>query len=388
MDGDFTMWTAPPSKNSTGSSLHIFVPRWMNRSDRNAQNSNAKALLSRFSDPQVRWTAIAGEDPVPSVVKNSIHILKLSRSHFWPYELLFSYQRRFDAVFYPGVMWPDEFGLKLRRAIGRHIPVITTMEGILADSSDVTRLSEHFGHPIFSQPGVEYAVPRIRWLYQNSDHIIAISPFLAKVGEILYGNKVSYLPLGIDTRIFHSDGRQEPARCRVVTAGTVKGSKNPELFLELAARYKDADFMWFGDGQSRSFLIEKAKSAGLSNLSFPGSLPAEELAHEFRNASIFVLTSRSEGVPKVTQEAAACGLPVVLNGFFEAPSVVHEQNGLVAWSDEEISEHVGRLIQDSTLRTSMGQKGAEMANSWDWNRIAPQWEQVILNVARSAISAV
>lgn len=381
------MQTAPGSENSTNP-LHIFVPRWMNLSDRNAQNSNAKALLSRFSDPRVRWTAITGEEPLPSVAKNGVAIRRLSRSHLWPYELLFAYQRRFDAIFYPGVMWPDELGLKARRVFGRHIPVITTMEGVLADSGDVTRLSEHLGHPIFSQPGVEYAVPRIRWLFTDSDHIIAISPFLAKVAEFLYGKKVSYLPLGIDIEIFHSYGRQEPDRIRVVTAGTVKGSKNPELFLQLARRYKGVDFVWFGDGQSRSDLIEKATSMGLANLSFPGSLAAEKLAHEFRNSSIFVLTSRSEGVPKVTQEAAACGLPVVLNGFFEAPSVMHEQNGLVAWSDEELVEDVGRLIQDSSLRARMGQTGANMAKNWDWHHIAPQWEQVIIERVRTAGSAV
>lgn len=377
------MRTSPDPENSTNSSssVHIFVPRWMNRSDRNAQNSNAKALLSRFSDPRARWTAIAGEDAIPSVDKNGIDILKLSRSHLWPCELLLCYQRNFDAIFYPGVMWPDEFGLKARRVSGRRIPVIATMEGIIADSASVARLAEHFGHPIFSQPGVEHAIPRLRWIYSASDHIIAISPFLAKVAEFLYGKKVSYLPLGIETEIFHSNSRQEPARCRVITAGTVKSSKNPELLLQLAGRYKDADFVWFGDGEMRSILIEKTKSIGLANLTFPGSLPSEDLAHEFRNSSVFVLPSHSEGVPKVTQEAAACGLPVVLNGFFEAPSVTHEKNGLVAWSDEELSEHVGRLIEDSALRARMGQKGAEMAKNWDWNRIAPQWEQVIVNAA-------
>jgi len=379
MEVPSTMRSAP-EKSST-SSLHIFVPRWMNRSDRNAQNSNAKALLSRFYDPYVRWTAIASDEPLPSTVKNRIEILRLSRSHLWPYELFLSYQKRFDAIFYPGVMWPDEFGLKMRRACGRGIPLIVTMEGVLAGSADVTRLAAHFGHPIFSQPGVEHAIPRIRWIYENADHIIAISPFLAKVAEFLYGKKVSYLPLGIETEIFHSQGRREPVGCQVVTAGTVKSSKNLELFVELARRYKEAEFIWFGDGEMRPLLLEKTKTTGLTNLSFPGSLPPERLADEFRKSSFFVLTSRSEGVPKVTQEAAGCGLPVVVNGFFEAPSVIHEQNGLVAWSDDEFAQHVGRLIHDSKMRAQMGQKGAEMAKAWEWSRIAPQWQQMIVNLA-------
>jgi glycosyltransferase involved in cell wall biosynthesis len=83
----------------------------------------------------------------------------------------------------------------------------------------------------------------------------------------------------------------------------------------------------------------------------------------------------------VTNEAAACGLPIVLNGFYEATTVVHKHNGLVAWSDEELIEHVGTLIRDPDARTTMGQRGAEMAKQWDWDRIARQWEDLIIRLA-------
>ena len=86
--------------------------------------------------------------------------------------------------------------------------------------------------------------------------------------------------------------------------------------------------------------------------SFPGSLQPESLsAEEFRNSSLFsFFTSHAEGVPKVTQEAAACGLPIILNGYYEAPTVIHQRNGLVAWSDEELAAHVGALIRDPEAR--------------------------------------
>ncbi len=311
----------PEEKQNAGTPIQIFVPRWMNRTDSYAQNANAKALVSRFTNPQVRWTAICSEEPVQSVLKNGIDVLRLSRSRWWKYELLLAYQRSFDVIFYPGVMWPDEFGMKARRALGRHTPIIATIEGIIADAQAVAQLSDVVGHRVFSQPGVEHAIPRIRWMFETADHVIAISPFLAKVAKFLYGEKISYLPLGIDATTFHSSGRKEPARCRVVSCGTVKNSKNPQLFLQLAARHKDADFVWFGDGQMRLLLLAEGRRMGLDNLAFPGALRPEMLAQEFRNSSIFVLPSHAEGVPKVTQEAAACGLPVVLNGFFEAPTV-------------------------------------------------------------------
>lgn len=363
--------------------VHIFVPRWMNSSITNAQNSNARALLSRFADPRARWTAV-GTDQIPdAVARNGIHVVQLHRSRLWKYQLALKYFSRFDAIFYPGVDWPDEFGLKARRLLGKRAPVIATIEGIIADATDVARISNLVGHPVFSQPGVEHAIPRIRTMYQTADHIIAISPFLARVAAFLYGDKVSFLPLGIERSVFFETGRKEPSRCRVVGCGTVKSSKNPQMFLDLASRYQQADFIWYGDGPMVPTLSAQASQRGLSNLRFPGGLQPALLAGEFRKSSFFVLPSRAEGVPKVVQEAAACGLPIVVNGYYETPSVEHMRNGLVAWSDEELIAHVGTLIHDPDLRRDMSSQSVEMAKQWDWDRIAPQWQDLVIRLAIS-----
>ncbi|HET9406072.1 MAG TPA: glycosyltransferase family 4 protein [Candidatus Sulfotelmatobacter sp.] len=363
--------------------VRIFVPRWMDQENTNAQNANARALLSRFSDPRARWTAVRSRESAPSVRQKNIYILPVSSTRFWHHRLALAYQSRFDAIFYPGHDWADELGIKMRRFARRRIPLIATMEGIIASSDALRHVSELVGHPVFSQPGTDPGIPRIRGLYEASDHIIAVSPFLARVSNALYGNKVSYLPLGIETGIFHDSGRCEPERVRVVSCGTVKGSKSPDAFLRLAARYKQADFVWFGDGVQRESLIVEAKRLGLENLNFPGALPPERLAEEFRRSSLFILPSHAEGVPKVTQEAAACGLPIVLFGFYEAPTVVHEANGLVAWSDDEFIEHVGSLIDNPMIRQAMGERGAAMAKHWSWDHLAPRWEQLIIRLASS-----
>jgi glycosyltransferase involved in cell wall biosynthesis len=361
--------------------IHVFVPRWMNPSITNAQNSNARALLSRFSDKRATWTAIGNEPPPDPITRNGIKMVGLSRSRLWQHQLALAYQARFDALFYPGVEWFDEFGMKLRMLTRRPIPTIATIEGVIVDDNRLASLSKLVGHPVFAQPGVEHAISRIRWIYETADHIIAISPFLERVARLLYGDKVSYLPLGIEPSVFYDTGRGSPARCRVVSCGTVKSSKKPEMFLDLAARYKDADFVWFGGGPLVEPLVAEARTRSLQNLRFAGSLPPMSLAEEFRNSSIFVLPSHAEGVPKVSQEAAACGLPIVLNGFYEAPTVIHQWNGLVAWSDEELCEHVGLLIREPETRKKMGERGVEMAKEWDWDRIAPSWENLIIHLA-------
>ena len=364
--------------------VHIFVPRWMNRSITNAQNSNARALLSRFSDPRAQWTAIGNDQPPDAVIRNGVKIIQLFHSGLWTYQLALAYQSGFDAIFYPGVDWADDLGMNLRRLSGRRIPVVATIEGIIAGQKDVDRLSDLVGHPVYSQPGIEHAVPRIRAMYEAADHIIAISPFLARVAEFLYGKKVPCLPLGVEAAVFHSAGRREPDRCRVVGCGTVKSSKNPQMFLRLAARYKQADFVWYGDGPMVQALTADATQLGLDNLRFLGGIQPASLADEFRKSSLLVLPSHSEGVPKVTQEAAACGLPIVLNGYFEAPTVIHRRNGLVAWSDDELCEHVGSLIRDPETRRKLGEHSTEMSKDWDWDRIAPQWEDLVIRLATTS----
>lgn len=188
-----------------------------------------------------------------------------------------------------------------------------------------------------------------------ADHIIAISPFLARMETALYGGKVSMLPLGVDTKLFKRQVTQvRQARPRVVGAGNVRARKRPEIFLDLARAYPKADFVWYGEGDLRQALRNEVGRSGLTNIDFPGAVPPDILAREFAASDVFVLPSRSEGVPKVTQEAAAAGLAQIVFGFYEMPTVVDGENGLVVWEDEEMVAALGKLIDDRELTERMG----------------------------------
>ncbi len=52
----------------------------------------------------------------------------------------------------------------------------------------------------------------------------------------------------------------------------------------------------------------------------------------------------------------------------------------VAWSDQELLDYVGVLIEDRETRLGMGQRGAEMAKQWSWANIAPQWEEFLIRL--------
>jgi glycosyltransferase involved in cell wall biosynthesis len=359
-------------------SLSMFVPRFMDENNRNAQNNNARSLLRYWPESDFRITTLTyGSPDREAVCRKGVRIIRLWRRHGWMFHLFLRYLRHYDLVFYPGVHAADAAGLRLRRLLGFSSPVIATLEGLLGDDRREKEYSEWAGHPVFCQHVPTEVLHRSDEILRSADHIIAISPFLAKIGKLRYGDKFSVLPLGIDLSLFHPPAEKKRGRVRVISAGRVESHKQPEMFLSLAERYPEAEFFWYGEGALRRTLTEDAKARKLINISFPGELPPSELADAFRNADIFVMPSRAEGAPKVVQEAAACGLPVVLFGFYQAPSVIDEENGFVVWNNDGMYDRVEKLLKDPELRESMGRNGSRLAAGWDWRQIAPQWEQTL-----------
>lgn len=366
--------------------VRILVPRLVDATQTNPQNLNAKSLLSRFSDPSCQWMAMHYGDPLRDVADNRrVTLTRLWRGRLWPWHMMILYLRGVDAIFYPGMEWFDDHALKLRRRFLRRAPIIAILEGFTGDAVREATLSKWAGHPVFCHRVEKKIVERIDRILHRADHIIAISPFVAKLGSQLYGDKFSALPLGIETKLITaalSASRTDtgPHVCTVIGAGRVDDHKRPEMFLKLAEQFRTVRFRWIGEGRRREALIMEAHRRGLDNLSFPGGLLPDEMIAELASADIFVMPSRSEGVPKVTQEAAACGLPIIAFGYYEPPTVIDGENGYRVWSDDEFELRLNQLLDDSKMRQAMGVRSSELAKTWDWDVLAKQWEEEILRV--------
>ena len=361
--------------------MRVFVPRLMDAANRNAQNSNARAILRWWNIQDSRVRTVAYDEPDLAVVANPrVEITRLWRRHAWIAHLALCYLRPCDAIFYPGVSAADSMGLSLRRRLGRAVPVIAVLEGLVGDAQREDEYSRLAGHAVHCQRVDPDVLDRVDALYDGASHVIAISPFLARLGASRYGDKFSVLPLGVDRAVFRSDGRARPDRFTVVGAGRLYENKRPDVFLELAARFPSADFTWYGEGELRPALLAERSRRALTNVDYPGTLSATELADKFRRASLFVLPSSAEGTPKVAQEAASCGLGVVLFGFYETPTVVDGRNGYVVWSDEELFASVEALIREPAVAEALGNAGAQMAQAWSWEDVASKWIGQVLHV--------
>lgn len=366
--------------------IRILVPKLVDAAQTNAQNLNAKALLSRFSDPSCHWLAAHYGDAQTSVVSNRhITLTRLWRRRLWQWHVMLMYMGRIDAIFYPGMHWFDDSALTFRRRFGWRTPIIATLEGLVGDGEREVILSTLAGHAVYCHRVEPKVINHVDSILHQADHIIAISPFLARMGSRLYGNKFSVLPLGIESKQIQEALSSSGTTCQkywptVICVGTVHEHKRPNLFLQLAEQFSSVHFRWIGEGPLREPLILEADKRGLRNLSFPGGRPPEGVIAELKAADIFVLPSRSEGVPKVTQEAAACGLPIIAFGYYEPPTVIDGENGYIVWSDEEFKLRLTQVLEDHVRRRAMGVRSLDLAKTWDWDRIAKQWEVKILQL--------
>jgi glycosyltransferase involved in cell wall biosynthesis len=358
----------------------------------NAQSNNTKAILAGWDSKEFPAEALYFHDPDPAVAANpNVRLHRMPRNRLWKAYALKLIARKYSAVVYPGLSAVYDDRLRyLRKFIGNNDTVITTLEGLPGNAEEEdkenVRLSRMAGHRAYCQGINPTNMRAIDSMKSNADLVVAISPFLERMAAQMWpGRATAQVPLGVNLDCFNSKGRVphgQNLRVRVVAAGSFQLRKRPELFLDLARAHPEADFTWYGDGPRRVTLQQQARNAGLGNLNLPGLVNAKALAQAFRQADVFTLPAVSEGVPKVTQEAAACGLPVVCMNYYEPFSVEHGVNGFQATDDNAYFSHIAALVGDAELRRRMGAAGAQMAQCWGWKNLGRRWQDTICSAAR------
>ena len=189
----------------------------------------------------------------------------------------------------------------------------------------------------------------------------------------------------------------------IVSAGRLVMEKQ---FTKLVAAFGDvADQLpdWrlriLGTGHQRPHLVRETRKRGLfDRVELPGSVT--DMRGEWAKASICALSSRSEGLPLVIQEAMAAGVPAVSFDCASGPReiVEHEVNGLLVTPESiaGLSAALLRLASDDALRARLGEGALATAQQYDADVIAARWTEVFADaVARrggrprfAALSAV
>jgi glycosyltransferase involved in cell wall biosynthesis len=150
---------------------------------------------------------------------------------------------------------------------------------------------------------------------------------------------------------------------RLVAVGRVDDNrKNFPLLIEaynlLVKKYPESSLKIVGEVSENSKVLRKCNKLNLnSSVRFLGKIGSDQLAKEYEDADIFVLTPRQEGLGIVYLEAMSYGLPVVTTRCGGPEGIImNGQNGYLADQNDTkaFSDAVSLVWQsrDSYVRLS------------------------------------
>lgn len=208
-------------------------------------------------------------------------------------------------------------------------------------------------------------------------HVVALSEeikryLIDKVG--IDASKVETLCNGVDCQRFvpeqHKSGDQAH-RLHAIYVGRLAEVKNPLLILRalrvLRDRCPDAQLRLsvVGDGPLMTVCQQYVLGHNLANqVHFVGA--SEAVEQLFRQADVFVLGSRTEGISNTILEAMACGLPVVATDVGGNQELVVEgQTGYLVQDNEEhaMADKLQLYLEDAQLRAQHSEKARQRALS-------------------------
>lgn len=261
--------------------------------------------------------------------------------------------RRFrpDAVVAQGPY--DAAALLVARAIARRrVPIVLELHG---DWRTATRL---------------YGSPRRRLLSRALDRLGAaavrrveavrtISDFTSGLVRAEGAEPAAVFPAYVDLSAFTRDPPKPlPERPTALFVGVLERYKGIDVLVEAWRSVPDARLRIVGDGPSRALV---------AGHDWTPRLAQDEVARSLDEASLLVLPSRSEGLPRIVIEAFCRGRPVVGTRAGGIPDIVREGvNGLLVEPDDPAALAVAlrRALGDRGLLERLAAGARESAEPW------------------------
>lgn len=129
--------------------------------------------------------------------------------------------------------------------------------------------------------------------------------------------------------------------------------KAPDVVLKAVKLLKDTGvyckLIWLGDGFYKSLMESLAKDLDVfEQVDFMGNVSAGKVREHLLVSDIFVLASRTEGLPRAIIEAMAVGLPCVGTNVGGIPELLENSALIVKNNPKALADKIKKLISESS----------------------------------------
>ena len=217
-----------------------------------------------------------------------------------------------------------------------------------------------------------------KYNHKNVKGIICVSNAIAKLVKLAVRNpeKVQTVYSGIDPTRFsdrnpngyiHQEFNIKRSKRLIANISAIAPHKDYETFLATAKRVTegrdDCHFLIVGDGNLRHEIQDLAKKLKLTQaVSFTGF--RSDIPDLFRELSLFLITSDTEGLGTTVIDSLCNGIPVIATKAGGIPELVRddEEGYLCNIGDPDcLAEKVNLLLNNEEKREKMSKKAVERA---------------------------
>lgn len=229
-----------------------------------------------------------------------------------------------------------------------------------------------FHNPFYKMLGEHY--------YGKADGFV----FQTKGARDFFGKKIREKSVIIGNPISDEGILHDPTTDRmkeIVAVGRNTPEKNYSLLVKAFSRVKEKhpDYVLkiYGKYDSKDEIFALIDQLNLSKSVFFEGM-ATDIKQKIVDSSIYVLSSKSEGMPNALIEAMSIGLPVVAT---DCPSggprelIRNNENGLLIQNENELgfAEAINTLIENPQLAEKIGNKAKNILLEFSEERICDKW---------------
>lgn len=243
-------------------------------------------------------------------------------------------------------------------------------------------------HGLFSQTAPEWVFDAYlrtvgRWTFNRADVTFCYTDEdEARLREYGVRSPIAVVPNGIDTDRFTPKGPTSDAvdttGPTILFVGRLVDGKRPQdvlrAFSQLVDDQPEATVCFCGKGPLRGRLVEMAEVLGVrGRVRFLGHVSYDVMPAIYRSCDVFVLPSRSEGVPRTVLEAFASGVPAVASDLDHTASVVSAGGETAPIGDTDaFATAIRRILANSEYRSTLARRGREYVER------NAKWEQTVV----------
>lgn len=148
-----------------------------------------------------------------------------------------------------------------------------------------------------------------------------------------------------------------------------------EVWKKVSKQFPDWQLNIYGSGEDKESLLDIIEKEGLNNIHIFD--PTPKIEEKLLEASLYVMTSRFEGLPMALLESMAVGLPLVSFDCKCGPKdVIRDgENGYLVKDGDinTMSEKIKILLSDKELRQRMGRIAKQYAADFSHENIIDKW---------------